>query len=71
MHQMPTDDSQALVFTLNEFCRKFRVSRSKVYRDLNAGRLRAKKLGTRTVITAEDAEDYRESLPAYVPRKSY
>lgn len=55
---------------LNEWCRLRRVSRSQAYRLLNAGKIKAKKLGTRTVITAESDHAFVASLPDYEPRQA-
>jgi hypothetical protein len=39
------------------------VSRSKLYEEMAAGRLKAKKFGARTIITAEEAKRWLDSLP--------
>ena len=44
-------------FTLDKFCERYGRSRSSVYREINAGRLVAKKRGARVLI--ERAEAHR------------
>jgi hypothetical protein len=39
------------------------VSRTRVFEDLAAGRLRAKKVGKRDIVTPEEARRYIESFP--------
>ena len=50
-------------FGIEEFCRRFGVGRTKVYDELKLGRLRARKIGRRTIITADDAEGWLQRLP--------
>ena len=46
-----------------EFVRDFGVSRSAVYQEIKAGRLRVFKIGTATRIAGEDAMAWRELYP--------
>ncbi|WP_423066169.1 DNA-binding protein [Devosia sp. CN2-171] len=64
---MNTED---LAYPLPAFLRLAGISRSQAYREINAGKLKAKKLGTRTVILASDAQAFLDNLPAYEPRKA-
>jgi excisionase family DNA binding protein len=50
-------------FSVEEFCQRFGVGRTKVYEELKLGRLRARKIGRRTIIAEDDAEDWSRSLP--------
>jgi hypothetical protein len=50
--------------TVDEFAVRNRTSRSQVYKEIAAGRLVARKIGTRTIITREDGAAWRRSLPA-------
>jgi excisionase family DNA binding protein len=50
-------------FSIEEFCRRFGVGRTKVYEELRRGRLRARKIGRRTIITEDDAEGWLRRLP--------
>jgi excisionase family DNA binding protein len=53
--------------SIDEFCRDYGVGRSTAYEELNAGRLRARKCGKRTIITTDAAEDWLHALPALEP----
>jgi hypothetical protein len=39
------------------------ISRAQAYKEIAAGRLVARKVGVRTIITDEDAADWRRALP--------
>jgi hypothetical protein len=49
--------------SLNEFCQRYNVGRTLAYEEINARRLRARKVGKRTIITDDDAEDWLRNLP--------
>jgi excisionase family DNA binding protein len=49
--------------SVDDFCNRYNVGRTKAYEEINAGRLRARKVGTRTIITDDDAEDWLRCLP--------
>lgn len=49
------------------FCDKYGIGRTKAYEEINAGRLKARKCGRRTIILEDDAENWLDSLPAFVP----
>jgi excisionase family DNA binding protein len=51
-------------FSIREFEQAFRLGRTKIYEEIKAGRLRARKVGKRTIITDEDAEEWLERLPS-------
>jgi hypothetical protein len=55
--------TQIAAYPLPDFCKAFGVGRSKAYEEIRAGRLKARKSGVRTIITAEDAKAWLESLP--------
>ena len=46
------------------FCQCYDVGRTKAYEELKSGRLRGRKIGRRTVIAEDDAEDWLRHLPA-------
>jgi hypothetical protein len=46
-----------------QFCREYSIGLTKFYAELAAGRLVARKLGRRTMILAEDARHWANSLP--------
>lgn len=52
-----------LAFTVNEAAEAIGSSRSAIYVALKEGQLTAKKIGSRTVITAEELRRYVERLP--------
>jgi hypothetical protein len=49
--------------SLHVFCETYSVGRTKAYEEINAGRLRARKSGKRTIIAVDDAEDWLNRLP--------
>lgn len=50
-------------FSVHEFSKLYGIGRTKTYEELKAGRLRARKIGKRTVIAGDDAEDWLRRLP--------
>lgn len=52
-----------ICFSPVEAARQLGIARSSVFKLLASGKLKAKKLGTRTLIRAEDLHQYVESLP--------
>jgi hypothetical protein len=50
-------------YSLVSFASRHAISRSKIYGEIRAGRLIARKIGDRTIILAEDGRAWRESLP--------
>jgi excisionase family DNA binding protein len=50
-------------FRIEEFCRRFSVGRTTVYEEINAGRLVAKKRGSRVLIGRAEARRWFLSLP--------
>ena len=57
-----------LAYPFREFCRQAGISYAQGYVEINAGRLKAHKLGTKTMIRAEDARAWLDGLPAMTPR---
>lgn len=53
-------------YTVDEFAALNRTSRSQIYKEIAAGRLIARKIGARTIITGEDGAAWRRSLPVMV-----
>jgi hypothetical protein len=47
-------------YPVNDFCRDFGVSRCTAYAEIRAGRLKAFKVGDRTMVAGEDALAWRE-----------
>lgn len=56
------------MMTVRDVCDRFKVSRSTVYREANAGRLNLVKLGRMTRIRAADAEAW--ALASFVSAQS-
>ena len=54
-------DSRAL--TINEFCDRYGICRETAYQQIRTGRLRAVKVGRKTLIMHADAEVWAASLP--------
>jgi hypothetical protein len=50
--------------SLQDFCQSYDIGRTKAYEEINQGRLKARKAGRRTIITADDAEDWLSRLPS-------
>jgi hypothetical protein len=59
-----------LAYTIPEFVAAARVCKSKIYTEIAAGRLKAKKAGRRTVILRSEAERYLAALPDLTPKHS-
>lgn len=55
--------SRQRALTIKEFTEQYGIGRSSVYEELKAGRLRARKIGKRTIITVDDAEEWLGNLP--------
>jgi excisionase family DNA binding protein len=54
---------QPPALTLKDFCDAYRVCRETAYQQIRAGRLRAVKLGRKTLILRADAEVWAAALP--------
>jgi hypothetical protein len=51
------------LMTLTEFRCRYSISNTQTYREIAAGRLRLRKLGTASRIAREDAEAWANNLP--------
>jgi len=56
MFQTATPPRLPGALTLKDFCEGYRICREKAYQEIRAGRLRAVKLGRRTLIMRADVE---------------
>ena len=54
-------------YSITEFCALTGIGRTKAYAEIAAGRLHAKKVGSRTLITAESGKNWLDSLPDFKP----
>ena len=55
--------SEPELMTMGEFLARYSIGRTTAYREVAAGRLRLRKLGTATRIARKDAEAWMKSLP--------
>lgn len=54
-------------YTVDEFMAAFGIRRTKTYEEINSGRLKARRVGGRTLIAREDAEAWLGSFPTIQP----
>jgi excisionase family DNA binding protein len=52
------------------FCERYGVGRTTAYQEIKSGRLRGRKIGRRTIITEDDAEEWLRQLPAIASNSS-
>jgi hypothetical protein len=64
------DNSDRELYTIAIFCRRYCVGKTRTYELINAGRVKAVKLGARTLIPRASAEAWARSLPAFEPRST-
>ena len=57
-------------YTIDRFCEAFGVGRSTAYAEIRAGRLKAFKVGERTLIAGEDALAWRDRHRAAFPKRA-
>jgi len=65
-----SDTGQKLALSVDEAARRADTCRDKIYGAINAGTLRARKNGRRTLILASDLEAYLNDLPVLAPKSS-
>jgi hypothetical protein len=63
-------NQNVVAHTLPDFCDRYGIGRTKAYDEINAGRLKARKVGKRTLVTEADAKAWLDSLPAFEPGKA-
>ena len=56
--------NEKAAYPFSEFLERFGVGRTKAYEEIKAGRLKARKSGSRTIILASDAQAWLDGLPA-------
>jgi hypothetical protein len=54
---------QQRAMSIDRFCQHYAVGRTTVYEEIKLGRLRARKVRKRTIITDDDAEAWLRHLP--------
>jgi excisionase family DNA binding protein len=65
----PTSHLDKLSYSITEATRALGIGRSKLFQELAVGRLKALKLGSRTLITRDELARYLADLPAARPSK--
>jgi excisionase family DNA binding protein len=55
---------QQRAMSIGEFCQHYGIGRTTAYEEIKRGRLRGLKVGKRTLITEDNAEDWLRRLPA-------
>jgi len=60
-----TNPRNQLAYSIAEICETGPFGRSKVYEEINAGRLKAKKMGRKTIILDADQRAWLNSLPEF------
>lgn len=51
------------LMTVADFCDRYSIGKTSLYREVNAGRLKLRKFGTATRISRVDAEAWANALP--------
>jgi hypothetical protein len=54
---------------ISAFSKSHGLSETTIYKEINEGRLRAFKVGRRTIITDDAAAEWRASLPQIAPKR--
>jgi excisionase family DNA binding protein len=62
---MNANISRPVANTVAEVLRRVGISRTKFYQEINAGRLKARKIGSKTVVLEADLQAYLDGLPVY------
>jgi len=53
----------ALAYSVEQFCIRYSIGRSSTYEEIKAGRLKIRKVGSRTLISHEEAARWFNALP--------
>jgi len=61
---MKKETIQKEVFTVTGLCSAYEISRNTVYAEIKAGRLIAKQIGRKKIITKQAAEAWVNNLPS-------
>ena len=57
------NDSTRLTYSIDDTCAALGIGRTFLYQEIQAGRLKARKAGKRTLILTPDLEAYAKALP--------
>jgi excisionase family DNA binding protein len=60
-----------LAYSVTESCVAAGIGRTNLYELITRGEIRAKKVGRRTLILADDLRQWLEALPQITPRKMF
>lgn len=63
----PTKDLLVAALTIVAFCARYGVSRTRVWGEIAAGRIPARKAGRNTLISVEDGDKWFASLEPWKP----
>lgn len=66
MRDMRGNEHKAAL-SIADFCAATGLDRTRVYQELASGRLRGKKVGTRTIIAADEVAAWLARLPTFDP----
>lgn len=61
---------EPLAYPFPDFLKLAGIGRTKAYEEINAGRLKVRKNGNRTIVLAADARAWLEALPELAPRQA-
>lgn len=61
---------EPLAYPLPDFLKLAGIGRTKAYEEINAGRLKARKSGNRTIVLAADARAWLDDLPELAPKRA-
>lgn len=59
-----------IALSIDEASKILSIGRTKIYEELAAGRLVGKKIGAKTIITADSIENWLTQLDDYKPQKA-
>jgi predicted DNA-binding transcriptional regulator AlpA len=62
---MNVNGSGPVANTVADVLRRVGISLTKFYQEINAGRLKARKIGSKTVVLEADLQAYLDALPLY------
>lgn len=65
-----TNTPQPLVLNTREAAQLIGIGLTLLYREIAAGKIKARKIGSRTIIKRSDIEAYIESLPVKQPEEA-
>lgn len=55
----------SLALSIQETCEKTGLGTTKIYSLINSGKIKAKKIGKRTVVLSKDLEEFLDNLESY------